>query len=192
MTWHSFFVYAFGAVAIVGALGMLLQRNPIQASLSLAVSFLAVGGLFAALDAHFLAVIQLIVYAGLIQVLIIYTIMLMDLQDDELKRRLHFARIVGVLAGVLLAVQITFAVLRGASPEPAAADAAYGTTAEVARVLFGKYLLPFEVVSVLLLGGIVGAVLLAKAQLKKGKTQVSRLPTPIDTESSVAPKLIKR
>lgn len=192
MTWASFFLYLFGAVAVAGALGMLLQKNPIQASLSLAVTFLAIGGIFAGLDAHFLAVIQIIVYAGLIQVLIIYTVMLMDLSEEDLKRRIHLARVVGVLSGVALLVLITWAVWRGPSPEPVASSAPYGTTHSVAQVLFGKYLLPFEVVSVLLLGGIVGAVLLAKAQLRKGKTELSKNPTPLDTESSVAPKLIKR
>lgn len=192
MTWEAFFLYLFGAIAVGGALGMLLQKNPIQASLSLAVTFLAIGGIFAGLDAHFLAVIQIIVYAGLIQVLIIYTVMLMDLSEEDLKRRVHLSRVVGVASGVVLLALVTLAVLRGASPEPVVSEAGYGTTASVAQVLFGKYLLPFEVVSVLLLGGIVGAVVLAKSQLRKGKTELSKNPTPLDTESSVAPKLIKR
>lgn len=192
MTWVSFFLYLFGAIAIAGAVGMLLQKHPIQASLSLAVTFLAIGGIFAGLDAHFLAVIQVIVYTGLIQVLIIYTVMLMDLREDDLRRRIHVSRVAGVLSGLVLLGLVTFAAWRGASPEAAASDAGYGTTASVAQVLFGKYLLPFEVVSVLLLSGIVGAVLLAKAQMRKGKTELSKTPTPLDTESSVAPKLIKR
>lgn len=193
MTGVSFFLYLFGAMAIAGGLGMLLQKNPVPASLSLAVTFLALGGMFAALDAHFLAVIEIIVYAGLIQVLIIYTVMLMDLGEDDLKRKHTFARVLGALSGVLMLVQIGLAVLGALSPEAAPAVPEYGTTAEVAKVLFGKYLLPFEVVSVLLLAGIVAAVLLAKAEvIKRGKSEASLLPTPIDTESSANPKLIKR
>jgi NADH-quinone oxidoreductase subunit J len=194
MTAEAFFLYFFGLLAIAGAVGMLAQRSPIQASLSLAVTFLSLGAMFAALDAHFLAIIQLIVYAGLIQVLIIYTIMLMDLNEEDLKRRISFARILGGAAGVLLLVQVFFAVLRTVSPdEPAAAGEGFGTTAAVAHTLYGKFLLPFEIVSVLLLAGIVGAVLLAKqTTMKRGKSELSKNPTPIDTESSVNPKLIKR
>jgi NADH-quinone oxidoreductase subunit J len=193
MTGVTFFLYLFGAVAIAGGLGMVLQRNPVPASLSLAVTFLALGGMFAALDAHFLAVIEIVVYAGLIQVLIIYTVMLMDLGEDDLKRKHTFARVLGALAGVLVLAQLGMAVLRGVSPEAAPAVPEYGTTAEVAQVLFGKYLLPFEVVSMLLLAGVVAAVMLAKSEkIKRGKTDATRFPTPIDTESSANPTLIKR
>lgn len=193
MTAASFFVYLFGAVAVAGALAMLVQRNPIFASLSLAVTFLALAGLFAALEAHFLAIIQLIVYTGLIQVLIIYTVMLMDLDESHIQRRRNAARIFGAVAGGVLAIQIVSAAWQGFSPAPQAAAPGFGTTAAVANVLFGPYLLPFEVVSVLLLAGIVGAVVLAKTKPPtRGKTPRSEHPTPIDTESSVHPKLIRR
>ncbi len=192
MTAVSFFIYLFGAVAIVGALGMLLQRNPIQASLSLSVTFIALAGIFAGLDAHFLAIIQLIVYAGLIQVLIIYTIMLMDLTEEDLKRKITMTRVFGLVAGGILLVQLVSAGMQGFSTPAAVAPEAFGTTVAVARTLFGKYLLPFEIVSILLLAGVVAAVLLAKpGQWRRGKTDLSKTPTPLDTESSVHPKLIK-
>ncbi len=194
MSLVSFFIYLFGAVAIVGALGMLVQRNPITASLSLAVTFIALAGIFAALDAHFLALIQLIVYTGLIQVLIIYTIMLMDIGEEDIKRRFNVARGIGVLAGGLLLVQMVMATLRGASIKPMPVGETYGNMAGVAEVLFGRYLLPFEVVAILLLAGMVAAVWLARpaGKPRKGKSAVSEHPTPLDTESSVHPRLIKR
>lgn len=193
MTATAFFIYLFGAVAIGGALGMLLQRNPIQASLSLSVTFIAVAGIFAALDAHFLAIIQLIVYAGLIQVLIIYTIMLMDLSEEDLQRKITIARVLGGIAGAILLIQLVSAGIQGFSPPETVSPEGFGTTAAVARTLYGKYLLPFEIVSILLLAGIVAAVLLAKpGSWKRGKSDLSKTPTPLDTESSVHPKLIKR
>jgi hypothetical protein len=85
------------------------------------------------------------------------------------------------------------AAVQGFKTPEIAAPAAYGTTAEVARTLFGRYLLPFEIVSVLLLAGVVAAVLLAKPTVRKrGKSDLSKTPTPLDSESSVHPKLIKR
>jgi NADH-quinone oxidoreductase subunit J len=193
MTAVSFFIYLFGAVAVVGALGMLVQRNPIIASLSLAVSFLAVAGIFAALEAHFLALIQIIVYTGLIQVLIIYTIMLMDLTEEDIKRKVNFARILGAFAGAALLAQIVWGALRGPLMEPAPIPEGFGTMAGVAEVLFGRYLLAFEVVAFLLLAGMVAAVWLARSkQPARGKSKISETPTPLDSESSINPRLIKR
>ena len=193
MTATAFFIYLFGAIAIVGAVGMLLQRNPIFAALSLAVTFMSLSAIYAALNAHFLAAIQLIIYTGLIQVLIIYTIMLMDLSEADIQRKFNPARLLGVLVAGLFGIQLVGAAFSGPVIEAAALPEGYGTTAAVAQVLFSTYLLPFEVVAVLLLAGVVAAVLLAKSsQRPRGQTKLSEDPTPMDTESSVNPKLIKR
>lgn len=193
MTAQTIFIYFFGVMAIAGALGMLFQRNPVQASLSLSITFIALAAIFAGLDAHFLAVIQIIVYAGLIQVLIIYTIMLMDLGPDDLRRKINMVRLLGTGAGLIMVVQLVSAAVQGFTQPAVDVPPGFGTTASVAQVLFGKYLLPFEIVSVLLLAGVVAVVLLAKPTTwKRGKSDVSKNPTPLDTESSVHPSLIKR
>jgi NADH-quinone oxidoreductase subunit J len=160
--------YLFSLVAIVAGLGVVLARNPITSALSLVVCFFFLAADYVTLDAHFVAVIQILVYAGAIMVLFIFVIMLLNLRESgpaplgELSRR----ALVGVAFAGLLAVGLITAIgaiSAGASP---AVGADYGTIAQVGKALFGgRYLLPFESVSVLLTVGVVGAVVLAKKEI---------------------------
>lgn len=160
--------YLFSLVAVIAGLGVVTARNPITSALSLVACFFFLAANYVLLDAHFVAVIQVLVYAGAIMVLFIFVIMLLNLRGDEpaplfeLSRRALFGIAVGGLLGIGL---ITAVSLHPGAPAGGLPDE-FGTIAAVGRSLFaGPYLLPFEVVSLLLTVAVVGAVVLAKKEL---------------------------
>ncbi|MGH7699259.1 MAG: NADH-quinone oxidoreductase subunit J [Gemmatimonadales bacterium] len=158
----------------VGAAGLCItRRSAVASALYLVVTLSALAVLFVLLDAQFIAVLQVLVYAGAIMVLFLFVIMLLNLGrrgPADLKGPAGIAAAVLLPAGLLL--QLT-ALGRAAPPEaiqlPDGAVAAlqheHGVVGAVARPLFGEYLIPFEITSVLLLAAIVGAVVLAKRRL---------------------------
>jgi NADH-quinone oxidoreductase subunit J len=152
-------------VMIVGALGVILLRQPVHAALSLVGTLLTLAVVFVTLEAHFLAAIQVIVYAGAIMVLFLFVIMLLNIQEEATKTRAAYRWIaygVGVVAAGAIAV--------GALVDPRQApDAALvsqalqgGSPELIAEVLFGEFMLAFQLVGVLLLTGMVGAVALVQ------------------------------
>ncbi|MSP55720.1 MAG: NADH-quinone oxidoreductase subunit J [Myxococcales bacterium] len=160
--------YLFSLVAIVSGVGVVTMRNPIASALSLVVCFFFLAADYVLLDAHFVAVIQILVYAGAIMVLFVFVIMLLNLRHgdhlsfEDIGRR----SVVGMGTAGLLAIGLFTAL--GQLPEilPAAIPADYGTIAYIGRALFeGPYLLPFEAVSALLTVAVVGAVVLAKKEI---------------------------
>lgn len=158
--------YIFGALAVATALGVVAFKNPIASAFSLVVSFFAISAIYATLNAHFLAVIQVLVYAGAIMVLFIFVIMLLNLQADELKEKgfsTHFKIIAALfLAAFLGALIFIFKNYLGSFP---LATETFGTVKSVGELLFSKYFVPFEFTSVLLLVAIIGGVVLAKREL---------------------------
>ena len=160
--------YLFGAVAIVASLLVIAQRNPIYSVLLLIGSFGALSGLYVLLDAPFVAVIQIIVYAGAIMVLFLFVIMLLGVDREEsLLERLKGQRVVAIALGVGIAVELIVAIRAGigfATKAPADFDAVVnrgGNAAAIARVLFREYFFPFEVTSVLLIVAAIAVVVLA-------------------------------
>lgn len=160
--------YLFSLVAVVSGLGVVLARSPITSALSLVVCFFFLAADYVLLDAHFVAVIQLLVYAGAIMVLFIFVIMLLNLRHGGpgLIANLSPRMVVGVATAGLVGIGLSTAI--GALVETPLAEVggAYGTIAEVGRAMFaGRYLLPFESVSVLLTVAVIGAVVLAKKDI---------------------------
>jgi NADH-quinone oxidoreductase subunit J len=156
--------YVFGAIATVGALMVVTRKNPMSAALSLIASLFAVAALFVLRQAHFLAAIQVIVYAGAVVVLFIFVIMLINVPEDRLPvERPTVYRLLGVVATGILMIETAVASRRFGAPAGTAADA--GSVEAIGRALFGDYLLAFEITSVLLLAGVVGAVALAKKKI---------------------------
>jgi len=163
----------FGGLAMGSALLCITRRNPVFSGLWLSVTLFSIAALFVILDAQFIAVLQVLVYAGAIMVLFLFVIMLLNLGRQvttDLKgptgRGIAFG-----LAGVLL---FQLLILRHAAPSevitlPAGSVARLaqeqGLVASIARPLFDTYLLPFEVTSILLLAALVGAVVLAMRKL---------------------------
>jgi NADH-quinone oxidoreductase subunit J len=161
----AFYIFAFLAVA--GALLMVTRKNPLGAAFALVVSIVALAGLFAMLMAEFIFVLQILVYAGAIMVLIIFTIMLLNLKKEEIKESPVSKFQVVVLALICAACAFGFIEILSEIPSaevtpapPAPAD--FGSIESVGRMMLSNYLYPFEVISVLLLAAIVGVVLLAK------------------------------
>jgi NADH-quinone oxidoreductase subunit J len=165
--------WAFAGLAIASAGLCITRANPVASALWLVVTLFSLAALFVLLDAQFLAVLQVLVYAGAIMVLFLFVIMLLNLGHPgptDVKGPL--GRVAGVLLGLALLFQL--GVLAATTPPPqlqlapgamARAAAAQGIVAPVARPLFDAYLVPFEITSVLLLAAIVGAVVLAKRKL---------------------------
>lgn len=156
------FFYVFAILTVLSAIAVIAFRNTLSSAFALVLSLFGVACLYALLEAHFLAAMQVLVYAGAVMVLFLFVIMLMNLGREEiLKIKMSFSGVVGILIGGYLA---TILVLRlGYLSEPFRdVGESYGTIKEVGRVLFSNYLVPFELTSFLLLIAIVGVVVLAR------------------------------
>ena len=163
---HDIFFYGLSVLAIASGIGMLLNRNPVYSLLMLVVNFFCIGGLFLILRAEFLAAIQIIVYAGAIMVLFLFVIMLLNL-DVEAKEEHHWdlRRISGFFLGFIFLIELlySFSDLRQFSPEITRAQAfEYGKVESIGRSLMTSYLFPFEMISVVLLAALIGAIVIAK------------------------------
>jgi len=173
--------YIFGAVAVIASLLVIAQRNPIYSVLLLIASFGALSGLYVMLDAPFVAVTQIIVYAGAIMVLFLFVVMLLNAPHEETehdldrgagapgvsKAKVHPPsrpgpmRFGAVLAAALV-VELLWALTRNGGEGTAFPDAAVMSVRAIGRTLFTEYAFPFEVTSILILVAMVGAVVLAK------------------------------
>lgn len=160
--------YFFGFGAVVSALLMITTKRPVRAAMSLVATMSFLAGCYVMLQAHLIAALQLIVYAGAIMVLFLFVIMLLNIQEKEgmLAGSAIILQIVGVvLVGLLLIVMVSLFKVDGSVVPFGEVAAEFGTTKAVGEMLFTKYLLPFEIASVLLLAAIVGAVILAKRRI---------------------------
>jgi NADH-quinone oxidoreductase subunit J len=169
--------YAFAGLIAFCSVMVISVRNPVTAAIYLVVDLFLMAGIYAILEAHFVAAIQILVYAGAITVLFLFVIMLIDLRDDELKRpRLSsleyltmFLTALGFAAlGVMFASAGEPAVEAG-SFTPDSIEAAGGNTYVVGMMLFTKYLWPFELASILILLAMVAAIVIAKKDAKPSK-----------------------
>ncbi|MGC4115167.1 MAG: NADH-quinone oxidoreductase subunit J [Myxococcales bacterium] len=159
--------YPLAALCTVGALGVVLARNPLHGALWLVTSFFFLSAIYILLGAHFVGILQLIVYAGAIMVLFLFVIMLLALTDADLgERKVTLFKVVGgaaALSAILIAWQVLAKAPAG-SPPPEI-PASFGTVAAVGSKLFTELPLQFETVSLLLLIAIAGAVVVAKARI---------------------------
>jgi NADH-quinone oxidoreductase subunit J len=162
------FFLLFAVLGIVGALMVVIQRNPVVSALYLVMSFASLAGMYVLLGAPFLAAVQIVVYAGAIMVLFVFVIMLLNLRHDIDDGLHHTARrVLGWGFGIALAA-IFYAMLRrpwalgAAGGDTPASVAQTGNTQAIGLRLYTDYLFPFEVTSLVLLVGIIGAVVLAK------------------------------
>jgi len=166
--------YLFGAVAILASLLVIAQRNPIYSVLLLIASFGALSGLYVLLDAPFVAVTQIIVYAGAIMVLFLFVVMLLNAPHEETEhdetihplRRPGPMRFGAVLA-IALVVELVWALTRAGGEAGEFPTAQQLTVRMIGRTLFTDYAFPFEVTSLLIIVAMVGAVVLAKREAVK-------------------------
>jgi NADH-quinone oxidoreductase subunit J len=167
---YSITQWTFGVLsfmAIMFALMVVLSRNPVNSVLYLVLTFFCIAGHYLLLNAQFLAVVHIAVYAGAIMVLFLFVIMLMNLnQDNEPQKTTLSKAIAGIIGGLLLLVMV--GALRGTEELEISRSghSDIGLVRNLGTVLFREYIFPFEIVSVLLLAALVGAIMLAKKEIK--------------------------
>jgi NADH-quinone oxidoreductase subunit J len=168
MSWDVIVFYLLAAVCVLAAGGVVASTNPVHAGVFLILCFFNIAAIFVMLGAEFLAAVQVIVYAGAILVLVLFVLMLVDPDDlPEFHAARPVQRTVGLLLGLILLLEVAAAILNrtvagqpgNATPENVAFLG--GNVQALANVLYTQYLLPFEVVSLVLLVGIIGAIVLA-------------------------------
>ena len=166
MTLETILFYVLSAAAIASALLVVTRRSPVISALYLIVNFFCLAGLYLTLHAQFIAVIQIIVYAGAIMVLFVFVIMLLNLGDEpKLSDRMSYKKVVAVVLAAGLLTELIYVIETSWVILPATTinDATdIGTVEYIGGQLFTGYLFPFEVTSILLLVAIVGAIVLAK------------------------------
>lgn len=165
----DFLFYLFAALTLLCGLLVVanpVSRNPVTSAMFLVLTIVSLAGLFVLLHAFFLAAVQILIYAGAVMVLFLFVIMLLDLREEERRKTRKLGLVAGVLAvGALVGIFVQ--AIRGSGLGTAAQSPVLeGTTAPLGRMLFEDYLLPFELVSVLLVVAMVGVILLSKKDLK--------------------------
>jgi NADH-quinone oxidoreductase subunit J len=168
MAWNALFFYLLSFLSVLAAIGMVVARNPIHSAIFLVLTLFNTAGIFVMLGAEFLAAAQVIVYAGAVLVLMLFFLLLIDPQKLPERGGGHpVQRIVGPLLGVILFLEVAAAIanramvgtMGNATPENIAFVG--GSTQAFGNLLFTQALLPFEVVSLVLLIGVIGAIVLA-------------------------------
>lgn len=161
----QYLFYFLSFVAIFSALMMVFSKNPVHSVLYLIVTFFAIAGHYFLLNAQFLGVVHIIVYAGAIMVLFLYVIMMLNLNKDIEPMKSHAHKFVGVIASGLLSL-VLIASMRGAELKTVTQPQNnIGFVNHLGMILFDEYMLPFELASVLLLSAMVGAVFLSKREV---------------------------
>ena len=160
-----FLFYAFALLAVLSALGMVLNlRNTVAAALCLVVTMVSLAGIYVLLEAHLVAVIQIMVYGGAIVVLFLFVVMLLNLRSDSfLPPRQRALKIAGALLGIVLLVEALRAL--GGLPEPPPLPEGFGGYRQLGIALYTDYVLIVEMISLLLTAAIVGALILAKRKI---------------------------
>ncbi len=171
MAFDHLLFYVFGAVAVFGAMLVIAQRNPVYSVLSLIGAFFGLSGLYVLLEAPFVAVVQIIIYAGAIMVLFLFTVMLLNVPREDAAEwdRTHpfyrpWALRIGTALAVAMALQLFWALSRtpGLGIGVGVERPGVSSVAELGRVLFTDYMFAFEVTSILIIIAMVGAVVLAR------------------------------
>lgn len=160
---NIFYFLAF--LAILSSIMVIFSKNPIHSVLYLIITFFAIAGHYIMLNAQFLAVVHIIVYAGAIMVLFLFVIMFLNLNAETEPQQSTFIKFAGVLVGGSLFL-ILIASLKGAAnitnPNP---NMEIGLIKNLGQVLFRDFLLPFEMISILFLAALIGAVMLGKKEV---------------------------
>jgi NADH-quinone oxidoreductase subunit J len=163
----DFFFYIFAALTLLCAALVVynpFSRNPVTSAMFLVLAIVSMSGLFVTLHAFFLAAVQILVYAGAVMVLFLFVIMLLNIQEEERRKLKRIISGLGVL--VVGAIALIFVQVLRTAPAISLSPKVEGSTVELGKKLFSEYVLPFEIVSLLLLVAMIGAVLLSKKELK--------------------------
>lgn len=156
--------YSLSAIAIGSAIFVVLSKNPVHSVLWLIVTFFAISGHYILMNAQFLGIVNLIVYAGAIMVLFLFVIMLMNLNADSEPQKNKWLRLAGIVAGgcllLVMVAALKKAEVKGLTAELNTGD--IGLIGNLGKILFTEYVVPFEISSILFLSAMVGAVVIGK------------------------------
>lgn len=156
-------------VAVGSALAMLFVRNAVLCALFLILNFMTVALFYLTLNAPFIAISQVTVYAGAIMVLFLFVIMLLGAEQTGRTKARWWNQPVALLLGLVMLVETAIIMFapRSAVPDFPAVDPGFGAPAQIGTILFNQYVLPFEVTSILLLTSMIGAIVLTRSEKKK-------------------------
>lgn len=164
MDLHVILFWLLSAMAIGCALGVILSRNPVKSVLFLIATFFAISGHYVLMNAQFLAIVNIIVYAGAIMVLFLFVIMLMNLNADAEPQKSRVIQLAAIISGGALFLILIAALKTVGQGEGDLIDAGkdIGLIKELGVVLFNDYVLPFEISSILFLSAMIGAIVIGK------------------------------
>ncbi|MBI3189891.1 MAG: NADH-quinone oxidoreductase subunit J [Ignavibacteriales bacterium] len=169
MSFETIFFFIISTLAVGSAILMISQRNPILSVLWLIVNFFCLAILYLFLQAQFIAIIQILVYAGAIMVLVLFVIMLLNLGDEEqFTEKVNYKQIIALALAGIVFFQIMLGIGYSTGPDwffKSNNARQIGTVEAIGKVLFSEFLLPFEITSLILLAAIVGVIVLAKRRL---------------------------
>lgn len=166
---NPFLFWFFAFLMLVFGAAVVLNRNPIASALSLVICFMGLSALFMSLDAFFIGIIQVLVYAGAVMVLFLFIIMLLDLRAEKLRKINYVAVAGGTAVALTFFVQLFFVIgqLSAAKqPFPPLAPARTDDVHNIGHLLFSNYNLPFQIIGVLVLVATIGVVVLSKRELR--------------------------
>ena len=174
MTFPDFIFYAFSAVLLAAAVGVITARNPVHAALLLVLAFFTSSGLWIQLHAEFLAITLVLVYVGAVMVLFLFVVMMLDINLAKMREGFWSYLPIGAVVGVLLALEmgavLWFFYSRGVIEVPEFPQK-YSNTRELGLLLYTDYVYPFEIAAVILLVAIVAAIALTLRTRKTSKYQ---------------------
>jgi len=172
MTSNLILFIPLALVAVASAVGMLLSRSAVYSALNLIINFATVAVLYLVLNAPFIALTQITVYAGAIMVLFLFVIMLLGTERQRTQTTLAWQQPVAIVLGAILVIEAVYLLFirPGDLSQVSAIEAGFGSPQAVGLSLFNSYLLPFEVTSVLLLVAMVGAIVLTRKRERQRKT----------------------
>ena len=163
---EQFLFFFIALVAVASAVYFVFARNPLYAILSLIVTFFSIAALYILLNAQFLGIVQIIVYAGAIMALFLYALMMLNLNAKDESKKHNLLKFTGIISAGIIFVGMIGA-YKGVAMTNATTnvDSQIGLTKNLGKLLFNEYVLPFELASILILAGIVGSVLIGKKDL---------------------------
>jgi NADH-quinone oxidoreductase subunit J len=171
MTFNELVFYAFSAILVLSALGVITSRNPVHAALLLVLAFFTSAGIWIQLQAEFLAITLILVYVGAVMVLFLFVVMMLDINLARLREGFWGYLPLGAVVGALLVFEMGVILFHQysdtAQPPPLAAG--YSNTKELGRLIYTEYVYPFEIAAVILLVAIVSAIALTLRRRKHSK-----------------------
>ena len=153
--------WLFSILGIAGGVGLIINKNPVYSALSLILNFFSIAGLYLSLNAEFLAAIQILVYAGAIMVLFLFVIMLLNLEKESGVTSFSVGKGLAFILGIAFVAEM-FVAFQSFTTESVEGPFAYGKVEPIGRALMTDYLFPFEIISVILIAALMGAIVVAR------------------------------